>query len=92
MIFIGLIALKIEICTVFGCEKPSIYAGLRLITITLLRPKNRVSFMEARFFMYYLNYQTVRQIGICHFLITVLHTINATVAGTKNMSDGNISM
>ena len=40
MIFIGLTALKIEICTVFGCEKPSIYAGLRLITITLLRPKN----------------------------------------------------
>ena len=27
-----------EICTVFGCEKPSIYAGLCLITITLLRP------------------------------------------------------
>ena len=26
------------ICTVFDCEKPSIYAVFRLITITLLRP------------------------------------------------------
>ena len=27
-----------DLCTVYDCEKPSIYAGLRLITITLLRP------------------------------------------------------
>ena len=48
MIFIGLTAFKIEICTVFGCEKPSIYAGLRLITITLLRPSKGYKKDEAQ--------------------------------------------
>ena len=31
-----------DLCTVYDCEKPSIYAGLRLITITLLRPKSEI--------------------------------------------------
>ena len=40
------------LCTVYGCEKPSIYAGLCLITITLLRPKNRRAIRRVGFFSY----------------------------------------
>ena len=40
-----------DLCTVYGCEKPSIYAGFRLITITLLRPKIQIQlYVEFGFF------------------------------------------
>ncbi len=44
-----------EICTVFDCEKPSIYAGFRLITITLLRPKTERA--VNRLFLFFRNFE-----------------------------------
>ncbi len=39
------------LCTVFDCKKPSIYAGFRLITITLLRPRKRLPLLWKSFFI-----------------------------------------
>ena len=45
-----------DLCTVYDCEKPSIYAGLRLIIITLLRPKENPFSKEGGFFVCIIHY------------------------------------
>ena len=44
------------ICTVFDCEKRLFYAGLRLITITLLRPK-KASFRFGGYLLFLFLYE-----------------------------------
>ena len=44
------------LCTVFDCEKPSIYASFHLITVTLLRPcgscpQSSIAFYDAVLFL-----------------------------------------